>query len=93
MLCGVPVSGSPWAFSAAIYDRGDHSFQPTEVEILPGKAYIRGWYFISHNTICIEDFILDDSYDDGFVPAEIVCDLSNGEVIHAALFVGEDIKE
>ena len=80
----MPVQGSPWAFSAQIYDKGDGSFLPTEVEILSvEKAYIRGWLYQPDSARSVT------SGGDGFQPAEIICDLSNGEVIHAALFVGE----
>ena len=83
-LCGVPVQGSPWSLAAAIYDHGDQSFLPCEVEILtPDQAYIRGWYYNPNDPQALT------SGGDGFQPAYILCDIADGTVTHAALFINE----
>ena len=82
-ICGVPVKGTPWELAAAIHDRGDGSFWPETVyEVSECKAYIVG-------EICVQmqntpnDTI---SSDDGFIPAEIVCDVQNGQVVDAVTY-------
>ena len=86
-LCGVPVTGSPWSFAASLHDKGDGSFLPAEVVILPHKAYIRGWFYLPDSTRS------DTSGGDGFQPAEVICDLDAGEVTHAFLVIPEFIPK
>ena len=80
-VCGVSVEGTPWELATAIHDRGDGSFVPVSVEEYEDKAYIKGWLDTNGTT---EPYHVAP-YDDGYVPAEIWCDLSNGQVTHAGL--------
>ena len=76
-ICGVPIKGTPWELAAAISDKGDGSFHVESVEIYEQKAYIRGWLRTAEAS---------EPYDDGLVPAEVVCDLTNGKVTDAFLY-------
>lgn len=81
-VCGVAVGGTPWELAAAIHDRGDGSFVPVSVEVYEDKAYIKGWL----DTNGTNEPYRVAPYDDGFVPAEIICDVENGSVTHALLY-------
>ena len=76
-ICGVPCTGTPWELAAAISDKGDGSFLVESVEVYEQKAYIRGWLRTAEAS---------EPYDDGLVPAEVVCDLTNGKVTDAFLY-------
>lgn len=82
-ICGVPVQGTPWELAAAINDKGDKSFFPESVyEVSDIKAYISG---------VVDPHSIDPSFipspdDGGFLPAEIVCDLQNGQVVDAFIY-------
>ena len=78
-VCGVPMQGTPWEFAASIADNGDGSFVPESVEVYAEKAYIKGWL----NTNETEEPYRVEPYDDGYVPARLVCDVENGKVKHA----------
>ena len=80
-VCGVPVEGTPWELAAAIHDKGNGTFVPVSVEEYEDKAYIKGGLDTNGTT---EPYHVAP-YDDGYVPAEIWCDLSNGQVTHAGL--------
>ena len=82
LVCGVPVKGTPWQLAAAIHDTGDHTFLPEEVHILHAKAYIDGWY----NTRKTDHPYTAEPYEDGLLPAQVVCDIEDGEVTHAILY-------
>ena len=81
-VCGVPVKGSAWELAASIADNGDGSFVPECVEAYPEKAYIKGWI----DTNGWEKPYRELPYDDGYVPAEVICDVENGSVTHALLY-------
>ena len=81
-VCGVPVKGTAWELAASVADNGDGSFIPECVEVYEGKAYIKGWI----DTNGWEKPYRELPYNDGYVPAEIVCDLANGQVTHAGLY-------
>ena len=84
----MPVTGSPWALAAAIYETGDGSFVPESVEILPEKAYIHGWYYQP------DSILSDTSGGDGFLKAVIICDISStNQVTHACLSCAQLDKE
>ena len=57
-------------------------FVPECVEVYGDKAYIRGWL----DTNGTNEPYRVAPYDDGLLPAEIVCDLANGQVTHAAFY-------
>ena len=76
-VCGVSVKGTPWELAAAISDKGDGSFHVESVDVYEQKAYIRGWLRTAEAS---------EPYDDGLVPAEVVCDLTNGKVTDAFLY-------
>lgn len=76
-VCGLPVQGTPWELAAAISDKGDGSFHVESVDVYEQKAYIRGWLRTAEAS---------EPYDDGLVPAEVVCDLTNGKVTDAFLY-------
>jgi len=78
-VCGVPVKGTPWELAAAIHDNGDGTFIPECVEVCADKAYINGWL----NTNNTENTYRVEPYDDGLVPAQLVCDVRDGKVTHA----------
>ena len=76
-VCGVAVKGTPHELAAAISDKGDGSFLVESVEVYEQKAYIRGWLRTAEAS---------EPYDDGLVPAEVVCDVTNGKVTDAFLY-------
>ena len=78
-VCGVKVQGTPWELAASIADNGDGTFVPESVEVYADKAYIKGLV----NTNETEEPYRVEPYDDGYVPAQLVCDVENGKVIHA----------
>ena len=73
----MPCTGTPWELAANIADNGDGSFHVESVEVYEQKAYIRGWLRTAEAS---------EPYDDGLVPAEVVCDLTNGKVTDAVLY-------
>ena len=81
-VCGVPVKGTAWELAASVADNGDGSFIPEFVEVYEDKAYIKGWL----DTNGTEEPYRELPYDDGYLPAEIVCDVENGSVTHALLY-------
>ena len=58
------------------------SFVPQCVEQYEDKAYIKGYI----DTNGWEKPYRELPYDDGFLPAEIICDVENGSVTHALLY-------
>lgn len=80
-VCGVPVKGTPWELAATVADHGDGTFVPESVEVFSGKAYIKGWY---NSNVAAQPYTAEP-YDDGFLPAQIVCDVADGHVTHALL--------
>lgn len=80
-VCGVPVKGTPWELAATVADHGDGTFVPESVEVFSGKAYIKGWY---NSNVTAQPYTAKP-YDDGFLPAQIVCDVADGHVTHAWL--------
>ena len=81
-VCGVPVKGTPWELAATVADHGEGGFVPECVEQYADKAYIKGWI----DTNGWEKPYRELPYDDGFLPAQIVCDVENGSVTHALLY-------
>jgi hypothetical protein len=81
-VCGVPVKGTPWELAATVASHGEGGFVPECVEAYPDKAYIKGWI----DTNGWEKPYRELPYDDGFLPAQIVCDVENGSVTHALLY-------
>lgn len=79
MVCGVPVKGTAWELAASIANNGDGSFIPECVDANKDKAYIKGWL----NTNVTTRPYTTEPYDDGFLPAEVVCDIEKGTVTHA----------
>ena len=71
-ICGVPVQGTTWELAAAIADYGDGTFVP-ECVIIYGQDQntIEGWYYA-------------DSLSEE-IPAEIICELKDGEVFSAVI--------
>ena len=82
LVCGVPVKGTPWELAATVASHGEGGFVPECVEQYADKAYIRGWI----DTNGWEKPYRELPYDDGFLPAQIVCDVENGSVTHALLY-------
>ena len=82
LVCGVPVKGTAWELAASVADNGDGSFIPECVEVYENKAYIKGYL----DTNGWEKPYRELPYDDGLLPAEIWCDLENGQVTHAGLY-------
>lgn len=82
LVCGVPVKGTPWQLAAAIHDTGDHTFFPEEVHCGNAKAYIYGWY----NTHATDHPYTAEPYEDGLLPAMVVCDVLDGKVKNAVLY-------
>lgn len=78
-VCGVKVHGTPWTLAASIADNGDGSFIPEQVEVYAEKAYIKGWLNTNET---VEPYRVAP-YDDGYIPAQLVCDVENGKVTHA----------
>ena len=81
-VCGVPVKGTAWELAASVADDGDGSFIPESVDVYQDKAYIKGWL----NTNNTENEYREEPYDDGYLPAQIVCDIENGKVTHALVY-------
>ena len=82
LVCGVPVKGTAWELAASIADNGDGSFIPECVDANKDKAYIKGWL----NTNVTAQPYTTEPYDDGFLPAEVVCNIEEGKVKHALLY-------
>ena len=80
-VCGVPVKGTPWELASTLASQREGGFVPECVEVYEDKAYIKGWI----DTNGTEEPYRELPYNDGFLPAEVVCDLSNGNVTHALL--------
>ena len=80
-VCGVQVKGTPWELAATVASHGEGGFVPECVEEYADKAYIKGWI----DTNGWEKPYRELPYDDGFLPAQIVCDVENGSVTHALL--------
>ena len=81
-ICGVPIKGTPWQLAAAIHDKGDKTFSPETVTEYENKAIIHGWL----NTNNDETPYREEPYDDGLLPAEIICDVQNGKVVDAVTY-------
>ena len=81
-VVGVPVRGTAWQLAAAIHDKGDGSFLPEAVHVYQDKAYIEGWY----DTNRTAEPYTAEPYDDGLLPARIVCDIVNNQVVHACVY-------
>ena len=78
-VCGVPVEGTPWELAATVGDHGDGTFVPESVLVFSGKAYIAGWV----NTNVTDAPYREAPYDDGYLPAKLICDVKDGQVTHA----------
>ena len=81
-VCGVPVKGNPWELASTLASQRGGSFIPECVEQYENKAYIKGYI----DTNSWEKPYRELPYDDGYVPAEIICDVENGTVTHALLY-------
>ena len=81
-ICGVPIKGTPWELAAAIHDKGDKTFVVETVIEYENKAIIHGWL----NTNNDETPYREEPYDDGFLPAEIICDVQNGQVVDVTTY-------
>ena len=81
-VCGVPVKGTPWELASTLASQREGGFVPECVEVYADKAYIKGWLDTNGTT---EPYRVAP-YDDGLLPAEIVCDLANGQVTHAGFY-------
>ncbi len=81
-VCGVPVKGTPWELASTLASQREGGFVPECVEVYGNKAYIRGWL----DTNGTNEPYRVAPYDDGLLPAEIVCDLANGQVTHACFY-------
>ena len=81
-VCGVPVKGTPWELAATVADHGEGGFVPECVEVYGTKAYIKGYI----DTNGWDEPYREVPYDDGFVPAQISCDVLDGHVTHALLY-------
>ena len=81
-VCGVPVKGTPWELASTLASQREGGFVPECVEVYGDKAYIKGWLDTNGTT---EPYRVAP-YDDGLLPAEVVCDLANGQVTHAAFY-------
>lgn len=81
-VCGVPVKGTPWELAATVADHGEGGFVPECVELYADKAYIKGWI----DTNGWEKPYRELPYDDGLLPAQISCDVKDGQVTHALLY-------
>ena len=81
-VCGVPVKGTPWELASTLASQRGGGFVPECVEQYEDKAYIKGYI----DTNGWEKPYRELPYDDGYVPAEIVCDVENGTVTHALLY-------
>lgn len=81
-VCGVPVKGTPWELASTLASQRGGGFVPECVEQYEDKAYIKGYI----DTNGWEEPYRELPYDDGLLPAEIWCDLENGQVTHAGLY-------
>ena len=81
-VCGVQVKGTPWELASTLASQREGGFVPECVEVYEDKAYIKGWLDTNGTT---EPYRVAP-YGDGYVPAEIWCDLSRGQVTHAGLY-------
>ena len=81
-VCGVPVKGTPWELASTLASQREGGFVPECVEVYEDKAYIKGWLDTNGTT---EPYRVAP-YDDGYVPAQISCDVENGHVTHAGLY-------
>lgn len=86
LVCGVPVKGSPWELAAQIAKSNDVYFIPQNVSVYEKKAYIKGYL----NTNKWNTPHREVPYQDGFLPAEIWCELEDGQVIKAKLYRSTD---
>lgn len=82
LVCGVPVKGTAWELASSVADYGDGSFIPESVDVYQDKAYIKGWL----NTNNTENEYREEPYDDGYLPAQIVCDIEKGKVTQASVY-------
>ena len=82
LVCGVSVKGTPRQLAAAIPDAGDQPFFPEEVHCGNAKAYIYNWY----NTRATDHPYTAQPYEDGLLPAMVVCDVQDGKIKNAFLF-------
>ena len=80
-LLGIRVEGTPWQFAASLADGDGSPFLPERLEISAQKAYIHGWL----DTRKMEESYTAAPYEDGRVPAVIICDLEDGQVRAANL--------
>jgi len=80
-LMGIRVEGTPWQFAASLADGEGSTFLPERVEVTAEKAYIHGWI----DTHKMEESYTAAPYEDGRVPAVIICDLVDGQVCAAVL--------
>ena len=78
-MCGVAVKGTPWELAATVADHGDGTFVPERVTVYSEKAYIDGWV----NTNVTDAPYREAPYDDGYLPAKLICDVKDGQVTHA----------
>ena len=81
-VCGVPVKGTPWELAATVADHGEGGFVPESVTVYKDKAYIHGWI----DTNSWDEPYRELPYDDGLLPAQIWCDVVDGQVAHAGLY-------
>ena len=81
-VCGVPVKGTPWELASTLASQREGGFVPECVEVYEDKAYIKGWL----DTNGTSEPYRVAPYDDGYVPAQISCDVENGHVTHAILY-------
>lgn len=81
-VCGVPVIGTPWELASTLASQREGGFVPECVEVYEDKAYIKGWL----DTNGTNEPYRVAPYDDGYVPAQISCDVENGHVAHAVLY-------
>ena len=82
LVCGVPVKGTPWELASALASQCEGGFVPECVEVYADKAYIKGWI----DTNGWEKPYRELPYDDGFLQAQISCDIKDGQVTHALLY-------
>lgn len=80
-LMGIRVEGTPWQFAASLADGEGSTFLPERVEVTAEKAYIHGWI----DTRKLEESYTAAPYEDGRVPAVIICDIVDGRVRAAKL--------
>ena len=81
-VCGVPVKGTPWELASTLASQREGGFVPECVEVYEDTAYIKGWLDTNGTT---EPYRVAP-YDDGLLPAQISCDVEDGQVTHAVLY-------